>query len=504
MEETYEGTYPSECPVCKQKTGSIKCMLPWAMIQNIMFRHKQMDLIELSIVHANYGIDYLIHNASFTAWSETGSCAPSIDLSRSEIGTPDRKQDTESQTNESEIAEHQPLNENEQPLAKSQEDVNVTETNPQTRKPAKVKPEANEETAKTVPEEKREAKIDKSQILSHPTQTSRLIVSNEQEDEIGSKTNNDQELIEHLASDLSIAIMVLFNSMQLKKKGATVVTFQEALLNELDTQKYHGDEYIFTNNSKLDHPIQMAKEMVSTHQDCQLDDWAEGTAIRQTVCCVLGFNKFKLEGKPNTRNFIDTLNEYANSALGSKTLSSKGQSHLIMLTRAQLQERDRIDAWTWFRTQNRKKTIESSKGKSAIISQKGITMTKKETEEHKCPSLPEDVEKFLKKEISVIIRQVIKDERKTLPQTKRDGDLAFELTRLGFEVIRHNTNWKDSSTKLTQDKFNEIDEHLRISERKFKFKDVESSMNKFLELTRKKYFSRKGNPTTLGEHGLTK
>jgi hypothetical protein len=437
-----EFKFPENCSYCTQTYKTEHCTLPYYLVKSFVLpTEPTLKAIELTKLHCAYHfntINELVSTANWHLQSQSNSRANSSthESLHSFVYNPDISSviSTSSEAGvrlpETDLTAVPTAEELTSSLDTQQLDTKLTELNLAT-----ASSKAQEQEKHSVP-------------TTEATQA----------------TSFNPSAIMHLTQDLSLAAITATNLRKIKRTSLTALEFRNTLSSEIETLLHLKDKYHHRSETKLDHPIALSREIVSSHSNDQLTDWL-GTTKTGSIPhsgCILNYLPFTINDEPNSSKRLDNcLIRFSKLSLTNPSIPPDKLKLAHHSTKEIISERGYPTIFDWLKktkepilyqndpsflptitespTSSKSKTLPDSKGK----------------EKHLCPPTDPKTSKVLNDHLDSFVENLLlSKDFVTMPPTKI-GTHSTLLTSLAAEMIRHNPHWTKAgyiptSQQLTQ------------------------------------------------------
>lgn len=487
--------YPEQCTFCSTRIGSEHCLLPYEFVMKFSLPHDYTSqVIELTEVHMTYGIQTLHFNSEFLTQIRTrphSVVASSIDqsvisttnelLKSDDISTDTQTIDTIDQGVKISQTESLPTDEDNHESNESNESHSPLGTpppfGPRIRFPFTwdhLNYDVPSDLNLSITENQ-----DKGKQIDHanaPPQDNAQR-SNLAEQIVQLSSNAERSLIK----DLTMALIHAYNLDVLKHSKTRVIKFVECLDQELHFKRTYKERYESSRETKLDHPIALAKELVAHHSPEEFQTWEQGSPNPDHFGCILNFPYLSsISQTVATDMLMDKLVHYAMSVLTHKRLAKDVKDRLSESIKIRLSARGHPLAYNWFTTKSRQLSrhvnTEPSSTKSNIMQSSLFDLATSQSKKkiraepsgsHTCPAIDENLLNFIDTHINDEVRQTIDKHRDEMPDTPSNLTLVQYFANLTNEFLRHNKSWHNPNS------FQKA-EHLSKIERNCSFRIIES------------------------------
>jgi len=483
-----EINYPKFCDFCSTRIKSRHCLLPWYFVYKYKLPNDPKEaLIDLSQIHSEYGTGNLNANLEFMARilnrpdhatavryaeslsSYSGGGIPltvpvSISTSpessdhgahslpsRDDEAKFDLPTETETVRDSPTVKDEQPAN-NE--LENSSADTDRSAT-------PKLLTTLFKKTSSSVT----------SDDITHVEPTSSAI------DEVN--LNKDKEEIFHLVKDVSRAIITAYSLHQSYRHEYNIVRFHECLTTEMGILKASGTNYKPTHDSKLDHPIALAKELAAIHAFEDIVNWANGTACLCSSRCILNYPRLKsVSMTSDSDTLFGVLCDYSRSVITDPKLSNHDRELLSSQVITETRRRGFTTAYQWVKNQAKGKSVhkttpfpnkhglsfEATASRSPESSQ---TFRSSAPQGSKRSHQTMDPNDRLNLVLTDILPKVVNQH---LNSNKEFNQIQIEsyspkqvMTKLLEALIRYNQGWRNPVTTRSIQSITRLEPHLEFS-----------------------------------------
>lgn len=422
-------SFPDKCFFCVKHYKSENCLLPYDSVMGLEIPADPSErIMEITMLHTMFHTEHMQYSASVSSY---------------------RSQRSESFTDKSHHATVKAIASDTStqagaPLPQTEE----TETNIPDL-PAKLPPLASPSLTESSSIREFTTVIKQKSKNAKSSKTSQFV-----EYHIANCDSTSPNAIEqaHHLSDFSIAVMTAINMRIKKRTNIPLSKFHEALNTEIQTRKDFGKSYSPKLPTPLDHPIALAREIVSNRSHFyDLDKWANLTESKDTnfTGCLLTHPLFinSMNNSSSELRLDNCLLAYARSITLRHPSYTKNAERLNMLTKPSFDERKCSTTAKWImETSPTELYLKDNKFFLETKSAKSTTLDLQEPK-HVCPPLDKQTQTLLSEHLDTLVQQ----------QLHQQGELPFEpnnrtcsgiMTALVTEIAAHST-WRAPTHNVT-------------------------------------------------------
>lgn len=361
-----ELNFPKRCDFCTSRIGSRHCLLPYNFVIKYTPPTETKDaLIDLAQLHMEFGLESLIASYEFIcrittrptkeqihSYAESlssqstdrkffpdsyrfGYMKPSEEstVTSEFLRSPEKETVDNSTTEEIETAE---LSESHPSTSMKVDDdstsatttVNVDDTTPSMAEILKRSPPTTEAT---------------DTIQTEPTQT--------EIQETHSQKNLKSGHLQHIAHDLFMAMSCAWALNATKKSTFLMSQLHECIFSELQKVERYGEYYHYQDDTRLDHPIALSREIIATHDDTEVREHQYGRSNDLQKYCLLQHSLLQINNSnSSTLTISNGLISYIQSVMRSQAITRHDRDILSTMTKELTTKRGFALAYQWSKT----------------------------------------------------------------------------------------------------------------------------------------------------------
>lgn len=475
-------TKVEECKFCKTRLLAKACLLPYELVKNYKRPNDNEEAImAITQLHMQFGLEALQANANFTRQILTNEYFTTYSMTSAKSTQTDTEETSTQISTESvsdRAADKHQASQRGKDESKDTEKVKTTKSNPDKVKASKnkegkpkTKPEPPQSFAKIANIFGRESTAITQQIESTSKDDEKTPTKGEM-----SKTQlPSAEELEHLTTEIASVLIYSFRSEK-EYSNARAIMLIEALDKQLEIKARAGIRYIPSNQTELDHPSHLAKELVARHTTEEFTQWERGRPLTTHKQCVLNEPKLASNGnEAGTTRLIEELIRFSSKSLDEYELTPEYGQKVRSLLQSKLDARG-YDIYNWFLTKRRRLQSQQPsrsenmemKGKLSLIDYQKPNKHQKltseqETREHKCPPVEEGLLNFLNTQVRGIVETIIDEYEGRLPTLQEGRNLTSTLTHMTNEHIRHNSGWRNKTSMRSIDHLKKLEGYSQLT-----------------------------------------
>jgi len=472
-----EFNFPEQCTYCLANLRSQTCLLPYEFICRYQPPDDQLSkIMDVTTLHTEYGLSSLQYNLEFVYRIKSRPTSEAIHQyarSQSFSTTDDASKFNEESPiePETEITPIKNVDKDEiqfEPMITSpltKEETSSRSVQYRTTSPKPIQLVINESKRKD-----KEVETYASATASSPESVSNTlteIVQNTQTQNL-EKDQSQHQYLEipspeeenHLIHDLVIAIS-LAHGMSLKHRTEyRVQKLYECLDTEIETKNRTRENYEPKIFSNLDHPIALARELLMSHTDSEIQSWQQGQQLECVKYCVLNYPPLSI-GSHTSENdrLVQTLINYCNSVLIRRNYTSTFKERLNGKVKLALELKGNQLAYNWlqFKFKAIPRTFQSDRRQNQTsrpnlmdykkqLKLPKVNENNESTTTHTCPAVDIELLEMLNSNLTFIINKVISENsygKITLPDK---FSLNNFLSNIVTEFVKHNKSWRNSNS----------------------------------------------------------
>jgi len=477
-----EFTYPVNCSYCHSRIGSKDCLLPYEFVCDYDppkdFLSRTIDITEL---HATYGNHQLQINFEFMHRVRTRPTSEVIQAysesisQRSEIGSTFVKPKVIPQQNtdgtdrcQTPTGNSDPVPDHDTPPLRA--DVKSDSLPPSND--TEVQPSAVQLESPTYADKLAKGKARSATPNSGVTKLTGSTQPQLHDDEVTEfqlkieALSPEQE--RHLVSTLTMAIAVAHATTTKQSLSMKASKLIECLDVEISMKERLRSHYHNQTTTKLDHPIAMARELVSLHSSTEILSWQEGRTLNCSKCCVLNYPPLKSTSiVADNDTLVQTLVNYCSSIANAEFYTQQTKDNIFGKAKIALEQRGNNFAYNWIKSKlrstnnpslhaqdGRSKTSTIVSNSKQIDSDSQLRILSPAHGGHKCPAIEQGTLELLSTELDSAVDTALKATNKgqqNFIKSISNHDFIFTII---CEFVKHNKSWINpnsmSSTKSLQ------------------------------------------------------
>jgi len=503
ISSTQEFNWPHNCSYCSSRTVTKHCLLPFEVV--LRYDNQSTDavtLIDIIELHSQYGLDNIINNFNLLLWfqqkrnyekfstasepkpidfppsqtensnyrslqitkqilSQTPNSGPTSHIDNQQLPKSPRIERWADQIQSPDPQDQYPLNG--VPLQSSTTKTTTESTDDNSSiypsLPPAAKPHLDKQPLSELPISTTKPKPPKKDLTPSTLLTKALASSSntkpitpqqlEQPSRSLTGTSLTQNEILHISEDVARSIITAHNLATNSKFNHQSTTITETLSKELYIKRKSGTKYIPTYDSPLNHPIALAKELISYHSNTMMTQWESCSPTSTHKLCFLDQPDYSAAySSTETISLYSSLLKYAKSTLDNPTLSEQTNQNIRENTLSVLESRDFPYGLNWLKLQTQTKVIKRHEPPTMVYNSKRpeSLKEKKQTlldqlQKHVCPPTSPELERLLQTQFNSIVESEFKTKWTDFTETGNSDRIRTRLELYSREIMIHDSNW---------------------------------------------------------------
>lgn len=423
-------SFPKNCFFCKKHYSSSNCLLPYDVVINFTPPTSTEErIMEITLLHTSFDTNHLHYAASVSIYRSSRSDSIATH-SQSATGPT------------SEVIPETPI-ETQSTIGRSPSPkvLDLPQPLPSTQSTAESSP--NKEKFTTV----LKTKTKKAKSTSTVNTVDNYIISCD-----NFVSTPTAQL--HVIGDFTIAVTTAVNLRRTKKNDITLSQFMESMHTELEARDKYGKGYKPHRSTSLNHPIALAREMISYHLlDKPSSFWlSKNTFVKDSFDGCLLHHPFFINSMENQSSDLPLHNcllAYARTMMKQHPLCSYNTNQFHHLTKTTFDDRKCPTTSNW--------VLETSAENLFLKDERFYTeSSKSETPTtpllvpagHTCPPMNTPTQRVISDHLDNLIQDGL-TEYAQLPFEPGSKTCHGILSALITEILAHSPHWESKSHNTT-------------------------------------------------------
>jgi hypothetical protein len=448
-----EFLFGDNCTYCVSKFGSEHCLLPYQIVKNYVPPTEQvMRAIEISELHAHYGVDALATNleafkwianrsgsrisASVSSVSATGSQAWSDQMSYSADAYPP-------------VSVTDPGHGTQPTLSFSRPDWILNQSSSDSDTGVKI----------TQPKQSEGSPVVKATLTSIPIENDDGLTSPKSEDrksltprsEFKSLFNSGEVKVtsrddrNHLITDLIVMAKTAYNLHRTRRDWIKVSQLKESLMYESNLVSTMGARYRASRDTSLDGNKVLAKEIVGCHTADEIHDWECTNMTDRKSFCLLNCRAFALPMKTeNDLPLGESLIQTFFLILDTHDDGKDSESSISKAVEFELSKSEHKSTLEWMKNRDYFFRTRSLSGETS--SYYGTIKGKVKEEDNPYPPIDDKLLEFINVRLQVTVNKEIEQAGKEIPTMPDKTTHQKFFYKLAVEFLRRNKGWHNENS----------------------------------------------------------